>query len=555
MQLITKYIASRSYLIESGIVNVCQEELKMASLCVGYLSLPGFWGLLSDFSIKELLNDGYYAFLDYAACHWTSHVQAGLSSRIDEGIVNALTVPLHQFLTIHYRDSDEHIGILDDTRRVLQRLESYSEILDFEKLLHAFQATKKQVESFGESAELNDALDMPDIIARIRRAIENAQLNTNAVNANITSDFYGSRLFKCSRMSCDFFHYGFRTRKQRDDHMMKHKNSFACSFPWCLRNALAFSSQNDLRRHISETHKVTSEGDLSFPSKRRRPALQCGGCEEYFYEPKKLFDHACAATTDHPKQTNGSTLSHHPTSSRRPGLFIKPLSRVLHQSRPQKETLYGDAALMRATPSSLGQWPLELGESVIPVEDGQQRRLIQRPPGYSRTPVSPQEMLLARLDLTWEQGQMQKECYTLKEQQSCLLEPIISRAAAESKWMGNLQLQPEIMSLYMDLADNTPSHKPTVISPEQKAIMYQLLMESRDMLGKLNLLVTHGISSMTAQENIRHLLAMRHQIMRQFRHDTQYWIPNNIFTIGVDYLIRAILLIRKLFAMVLFFKD
>ncbi|GCB21141.1 hypothetical protein AAWM_04026 [Aspergillus awamori] len=56
----------------------------MASLCVGYLSLPGFEIFLPDESVADLISTGYYAVLDYAVCFWSSRLQECLKHAIDQ---------------------------------------------------------------------------------------------------------------------------------------------------------------------------------------------------------------------------------------------------------------------------------------------------------------------------------------------------------------------------------------------------------------------------------------------------------------------------------------
>ncbi|KAJ6102243.1 hypothetical protein N7486_004670 [Penicillium sp. IBT 16267x] len=144
------------------------------------------------------------------------------------------------------------------------------------------------------------------------------------------------------------------------------------------------------------------------------------------------------------------------------------------------------------------------------------------------------------------QQRMQVESHMRKQQQNFLRGPIITRAAADENWKNNLK--PEIMSVYMDIAKSAPPTQPIANTPEQKAVMSQLLMDSLDILGRLDFLMSHGFAKMQGQEkNVRNLLAMRVQIMRQFKNNTQDWVLNDHFTISHDYLTGAILFIRKLF--------
>lgn len=143
------------------------------------------------------------------------------------------------------------------------------------------------------------------------------------------------------------------------------------------------------------------------------------------------------------------------------------------------------------------------------------------------------------------QQRLQIEAHMRRQQQSQLRGPILNRAAAEEAWNNNLP--PKIMEAYNEISKNAPPAQPVPISPDQKAVMTQQLRDSLDVLGRLDVLVLHGFAKMQDQERkIKNLLAMRIQLMRQFK-PSQEWVVNDQFTITPDYLTGAILFIRKLF--------
>ncbi|KAJ5085737.1 hypothetical protein N7532_010508 [Penicillium argentinense] len=143
------------------------------------------------------------------------------------------------------------------------------------------------------------------------------------------------------------------------------------------------------------------------------------------------------------------------------------------------------------------------------------------------------------------QQRMQVEAHMRRQQQSQFRGPVLNRAAAEEAWNNNLP--PKIMEYYNEISKNVPMSQPLPIPPDQKAAMTQLLRDSLDVLGRLDLLVMHAFGKMQGHEkNVRNLLAMRVQLMRQFK-PSQEWIVNDQFTITRDYLTGSILFIRKLF--------
>ncbi|KAJ5587056.1 uncharacterized protein N7459_002821 [Penicillium hispanicum] len=147
------------------------------------------------------------------------------------------------------------------------------------------------------------------------------------------------------------------------------------------------------------------------------------------------------------------------------------------------------------------------------------------------------------------QQRLQIETQMRKQQQSLLRGPVLSKAAAEDAWNNNIPSR--IMEVYHEIAKNAPPTKPVPVSPEQKAIMTQQLRDSLDVLGRLDVVVMHGFGKMQGQEkNVKNLLAMRIQLMRQFKPGPD-WIVNEHFTISPDYLTSAILFIRKLFQLMI----
>ena len=120
----------------------------MASLCLGYLSLPGFDGLLEEDCIKELIYNGYYAFLEYAACHWVSHLKVALQSGINGESAKLLIHYSQTFLDAHYRSLSRKREIRNDVRQLFNCLQLQSPWHRFEDFLDAYQATENQIQTF-----------------------------------------------------------------------------------------------------------------------------------------------------------------------------------------------------------------------------------------------------------------------------------------------------------------------------------------------------------------------------------------------------------------------
>lgn len=147
------------------------------------------------------------------------------------------------------------------------------------------------------------------------------------------------------------------------------------------------------------------------------------------------------------------------------------------------------------------------------------------------------------------QQRLQAEAHMRKQQQNFIKGPILSKAAAEKAWRTNVP--DRILEVYDEIDRTAPHSQPLQIPLEQKQVMSQLMMDSLDVVCRLDMVVTTGFSRMQGQEKtLRNLLAMRCSIIRQFS-DSPDWTLNDNFTISQEYLTGGILFIRKLFQLMM----
>ncbi|KAJ5626588.1 hypothetical protein N7528_004015 [Penicillium herquei] len=547
----------------------------MASLCVGYLSLPGFYGFLSDESVKELLNNGYYAFLDYAVRYWTSHLKSGLTTSADETVTISVISLLQDFLSMHYQTSGASIEVPYEARQAFRFLQLY-QWGNFEQFLQAFHAKDEQVRTFGESAALNQALDIPDVISRIRRSLEETKLESNSPNGSMISSFYGVDVFKCSRLSCDFFHRGFHTAKQRDEHIEKHNRSFGCPFPVCVRATLGFSTQRELQKHISQTHKSMEQESNIFPSKKASPALQCSRCEEFFYKPRLLLNHDCTMgrnplqerNSDGPAQKLKATIDAVDETAANVTQSSDKITAVMQAQRvidpgvihlaPSPEFAPASPTFMFNAPSpefdpwsapspslSVGNWFDGATPEYIPAATPFRFNA----PSPEFAPATPPQLgssiSLSPSQLMTPQQEWQTASDMGKQGTISLSRPLPSRVIVETNWTANLP--PEINSIYRDIAQYSRIAFPLPMTLSQRYEMSELLMGFIHDLARLDVLLVEVLGKRQDQQKIiRNLLTLRFEMMRQFK-DTDSWDLKDYFTISHDYLVGGIAFIRQLF--------
>ncbi|KAL2826055.1 hypothetical protein BDW59DRAFT_66755 [Aspergillus cavernicola] len=119
----------------------------------------------------------------------------------------------------------------------------------------------------------------------------------------------------------------------------------------------------------------------------------------------------------------------------------------------------------------------------------------------------------------------------------------IQRAAAEDAWN---HLPEKLSQLYNELAKNAPPEQPIAVTPEQRATMNQQLRDCTDYLGRLDALVQFISKIPNHEKNVRSILGMRIQLMRQFKPGPD-WALNEQVTITPEYLTGTTNYIKKLF--------
>jgi ankyrin repeat protein len=88
-----------------------------------------------------------------------------------------------------------------------------------------------------------------------RLFIEEASLSTNSSSsASEIVTYYGAKIYKCTKPSCEYFSEGFPTKAKRDEHVGKHERAFICTAPGCPYQLLGFDTGVDLSMHSARVH-------------------------------------------------------------------------------------------------------------------------------------------------------------------------------------------------------------------------------------------------------------------------------------------------------------
>ncbi|OCL10848.1 hypothetical protein AOQ84DRAFT_425849, partial [Glonium stellatum] len=259
------HLTARTFLLHHQTnLQLASLELDLTRLCLGYLNLRCFGNGLDNEKMKEFALSGWYSFLTYAARHWADHLEHWVENCRDTEVVKKVEQQVQDFLQKYWSKARPQMPIPKDIR---QKFKLFQESDNFEGLLTAISVWKKQCTSFGPASVVSEQSELLEQIIRPRDILEliiGSAVDNEGLKLRF-STYYGPRLYKCPRLSCEYFTEGFETGLQRDSHIKKHDRGFSCTYPGCPYGLLGFKTKNELEKHIS-SHRSATEAEVeSFP--------------------------------------------------------------------------------------------------------------------------------------------------------------------------------------------------------------------------------------------------------------------------------------------------
>ena len=91
------------------------------------------------------------------------------------------------------------------------------------------------------------------------------KIPTRSIRPHALQSFYGDKFFKCPRLTCFYFHEGFRDSKSRDTHIRGHDRPFRCTFSDCSLVDFGFVNSKDLEKHMRLYHPDATQFANVFP--------------------------------------------------------------------------------------------------------------------------------------------------------------------------------------------------------------------------------------------------------------------------------------------------
>ena len=250
------------FLVTEGHIDPALEELRMAALCIDYLNLPSFLNPVDD----AMVRNGDFGFMDYAVLNWIRHLEVGAAhAHNQDEFISQIAESLEIFLDEHWNSPSVKFQV---SQRTTDRLQFFINSPNYNKLEQAMASMRKQLTYFAQMREGEIALDLSDMVRKVRKALEKVVEDCSAADPNLydkLTQIYGVKLFKCFRLSCHYFTKGFDSADDRDKHVSQHIRPFRCKDEHCLGFTFGFAREREYAKHMMIMHPSTNQ-DSEFPT-------------------------------------------------------------------------------------------------------------------------------------------------------------------------------------------------------------------------------------------------------------------------------------------------
>ena len=278
--------------MKSGYVPQFLAERSTTTLCLHYLSLEGFEERLNDVARSRFAEEGYFAFQDYAVVHWIDHLLALLN--FSETVSSDQPGDDRETSDACIIFGDRYGADLmspTETEALFPDRDRYATLDCFPTLCTIWRHAK------ASRAFVDDRRDEVSLLSLRRSFKDNRKMvedlfrtfKDNGEKMVTLNNLYGTKWFKCSRLSCYYFHEGFDSESSRKDHYNRHERPFRCDEEDCLAAVIGFGSLKELEEHKRSMHPGIDKLSATFArlkkgrnSKVEIAKYPCPRCSERF---------------------------------------------------------------------------------------------------------------------------------------------------------------------------------------------------------------------------------------------------------------------------------
>ncbi|RWA12622.1 hypothetical protein EKO27_g2507 [Xylaria grammica] len=270
---------ARSYLINTGRVNIIEENAHMAVWSSAYLASLPFSTETRGTEIRQIALSGYYGLEDYAVSSIQTHIIRGL-----EQMANLSSATAHRL---------QHV-LSNLTKHPCLAVDSQKE-LDYPENMRAYFKGNNH-----EGLTCRRLEQVSSLIRDVTEEIKPEELDRRT--KDIFLSLNGVPQYRCRKLKCSMFSLDFENKKSRDLHINEHSNQFTCSAYGCPRRTIGFPSSSDLQKHEKEAHTTTVKQFDLFPSAKK---------------PKDIWDACAQGDLEFVKDFYASGGDLHATKTRR----------------------------------------------------------------------------------------------------------------------------------------------------------------------------------------------------------------------------------------------
>ncbi|GAW14444.1 hypothetical protein ANO14919_038470 [Xylariales sp. No.14919] len=237
---------ARSYLINTGRVNIIEENAHMAIWLSAYLASPPFSTEAHATEIHQIALSGYYGLEDYAVSSIQTHIIRSLEQMAN--LSSATAYRLQQVLS----NLTKHLCLAVDSQKEL----------DYPENMRAYFKGNNH-----EGLTCRSLEQISSLIRDVAEDIKPEELGCRT--KDIFLSLNGIPQYRCRKLKCSMFSLDFENKKSRDLHINEHSNQFTCSAYGCPRRTIGFPSSSDLHKHEKEAHTTTVKQFDLFPSTKK----------------------------------------------------------------------------------------------------------------------------------------------------------------------------------------------------------------------------------------------------------------------------------------------
>ena len=219
-----------------------------------------FYATLTDEEIQDFVVKGHYSFAEYAIVYWSEHLTSALEiGKPVQSQVDAITETIDVFLDLHFHQKP--LSFLNRGHRMSRSgLEIFEGCSFAGRLTQAVLALEARRCAAPEVQPIDEVqycyennLNLEEFLSKMRSIM--SEMAKSHSKRPLLEQYYGEKLFKCSRIDCASFFDGFLTEYERVQHEEKHTRRYLCTYENCIAGFTGFTTLTAYQNHVRHTHE------------------------------------------------------------------------------------------------------------------------------------------------------------------------------------------------------------------------------------------------------------------------------------------------------------